>query len=258
MSIKFFVTVIFTALAGVTLCSAQTASQSCGLLIEASPDGSETVLKGVFATVISRETSRIYKSTFKQGLPYFAKLQEGDYKLTLKKVGYKQTIDSVTVSCDEAEDGVFTTYATLWRGPSTQTVDLASQPVKEMRLDRIVKLGSADTVTGTRIGDPDLPPQPQPPTLSKTISGGVLNGKAMSLPKPEYPPAAMAVGASGAVSVQVLIDENGDVISASAVSGHPLLRAAAESAARGAKFSPTLLNGIPVKVSGVVVYNFVP
>ncbi len=93
---------------------------------------------------------------------------------------------------------------------------------------------------------------------SKNISGGVLNGKAVSLPAPKYPPAARAVRASSAVSVQVLIGFNGEVESASAVSGHPLLRAAAVEAARAAKFSPTLLSGEPTKVSGVVVYNFAP
>lgn len=93
--------------------------------------------------------------------------------------------------------------------------------------------------------------------VPKQISGGVLNGKAISLPRPPYPPAAKAVRASGAVSVQVLVDEKGDVVSASAVSGHPLLRAAATSAAREAKFSPTFLSGQPVKVSGVITYNFV-
>lgn len=95
------------------------------------------------------------------------------------------------------------------------------------------------------------------PVKPKTISGGVLNGKAVSLPKPPYPPAARAVNAEGAVSVQVLIDEQGSVISATAVSGHPLLRAAAMEAAKGAVFSPTLLQGSPVKVSGIITYNFV-
>nr|MBA3352045.1 TonB family protein [Blastocatellia bacterium] len=95
------------------------------------------------------------------------------------------------------------------------------------------------------------------PADGKQISGGVLNGKAIALPKPPYPAAARAVGASGAVSVQVLIDESGDVVSASPVSGHPLLRAAAAQAARGAKFSPTQLEGMPVKVSGIITYNFV-
>jgi len=98
----------------------------------------------------------------------------------------------------------------------------------------------------------------QTPTPVKTISGGVINGKATSLPKPAYPAAAQAIGASGAVNVQVTIDEKGNVISASAVSGHPLLRQAAEQAARLAKFLPTKLSGQPVKVTGVIVYNFVP
>lgn len=93
---------------------------------------------------------------------------------------------------------------------------------------------------------------------SKRISGGVLNGKAATLPKPPYPPAARAVRASGAVSIQVLIDESGEVFSAQAVSGHPLLRAASAIAACGAKFSPTSLEGNPVKVSGIITYNFVP
>ncbi len=90
----------------------------------------------------------------------------------------------------------------------------------------------------------------------KKVSGGVINGKATNLPKPAYPAAARAVRASGAVNVQVTIDESGNVVSVSAVSGHPLLRAAAEQAARKAGFVPTLLSGQPVKVTGVVVYNF--
>ena len=85
----------------------------------------------------------------------------------------------------------------------------------------------------------------------------MLNGKARSLPKPPYPPAARAVRADGAVQVRVVIGEAGNVIAASAVSGHPLLRQAAAQAARGAKFSPTMLSGQPVKVQGIITYNFV-
>ena len=92
----------------------------------------------------------------------------------------------------------------------------------------------------------------------RTISGGVLNGKAMELPKPPYPPAARAVRASGAVAVQVLIETDGSVFSAEAVSGHPLLRSASRMAACGSRFTPTLLQGQPVKVSGIITYNFVP
>lgn len=88
------------------------------------------------------------------------------------------------------------------------------------------------------------------------ISGGVLNGKAISLPKPVYPQEARDAKASGAVTVQIVIDEDGNVMSAKAVSGHPLLQDAAVSAAREAKFTPTKLSGQPVKVSGVLTYNF--
>jgi protein TonB len=85
----------------------------------------------------------------------------------------------------------------------------------------------------------------------------VLNGKAISLPKPPYPPIAKAARAAGTVTVQVTIDESGKVISARAVGGHPLLQQAAVQAAYGARFSPTQLSGQPVKVTGVITYNFV-
>lgn len=90
----------------------------------------------------------------------------------------------------------------------------------------------------------------------KRASGGVLNGKATSLPIPAYPAAAKAVGASGAVNVQVVVDEQGNVVSTTAVSGHPLLRQAAAQAAVEAKFNPTLLSGQPVSITGILVYNF--
>ena len=106
--------------------------------------------------------------------------------------------------------------------------------------------------TGVAAQEPVETPKP------KVISAGVVNGKAQNLVKPQpYPPAAAAVKASGAVNVQVTIDEAGNVISAKAVSGHPLLRQAAEQAALASTFAPTLLSGQPVMVTGVIVYNFV-
>jgi TonB family protein len=91
----------------------------------------------------------------------------------------------------------------------------------------------------------------------KTISGGVLNGKAIGKPQPVYPPIAIAARAQGVVTVQVTVDEEGYVIAAKAVAGHPLLQQAAVQAARQARFTPTLLEGEPVKVQGVITYNFV-
>jgi TonB family protein len=137
-----------------------------------------------------------------------------------------------------------------------------------IRLNELVEMNISpprDPTRYTVIGDRNFDPTnqaPPPPSSGKRvprqISGGILNGKAISLPRPPYPPAARAVRATGAVTVQVLIDESGTVVSASPVSGHPLLRAAAVQAARSATFSPTYLDGRPVKVSGVITYNFVP
>lgn len=113
--------------------------------------------------------------------------------------------------------------------------------------------------------DVDLPPtikkvEPKPePKVEKPrppVSGGVLNGKALSLPKPPYPAAAKAIRVSGDVNVQVTIDEKGNVISANAVSGHALLKQVSEQAARSAKFSPTMIGTQPVKVTGLIVYKF--
>ncbi|MEQ1762701.1 MAG: TonB family protein [Pyrinomonadaceae bacterium] len=89
------------------------------------------------------------------------------------------------------------------------------------------------------------------------MSGGVLNDEATSLPKPVYPSAAKAVRASGKVMVQVTVNTDGLVESAVAVSGHPLLRKAAEAAARRATFDPKVLSGGQrVKVSRVINYEF--
>lgn len=96
------------------------------------------------------------------------------------------------------------------------------------------------------------------PTASEKIEGGVLNGKALALPQPAYPALARAAHVSGTVTVQVLIDEQGNVSSAHAVDGHPLLQSVCVAAAREAKFSPTTLEGEPVRVTGVIQYNFVP
>jgi protein TonB len=103
---------------------------------------------------------------------------------------------------------------------------------------------------------PPPPPAKKVDTKPATPSLGVINGRASYLPKPVYSAAAIAVQAKGKVDVQVLIDEEGKVVSAKAVSGHPLLRDAAVKAAQNARFTPTLLSRVPIKVTGVIVYNF--
>jgi periplasmic protein TonB len=124
---------------------------------------------------------------------------------------------------------------------------------------------TCDTCTGTDprasavVEKPQPTPEPTPvkaPAIQR-VSMGVLIAKIISLPKPNYPVIAKQARATGPVNVQILIDESGNVISAHAVNGHPMLIHAAEDAARRARFTPTLLSNQPVKVQGVIVYNFV-
>ena len=104
--------------------------------------------------------------------------------------------------------------------------------------------------------EPPPPVRAAPPVKGPPVSIGVANGKATYLPKPLYSQAAQMVRAQGDVSVQITIDEHGKVISAKAVSGHAMLKGAAEKAAWSARFTPTLLSNVPVKVTGVIVYKF--
>jgi protein TonB len=153
-------------------------------------------------------------------------------------------------------------------------VSAKASDVPPVRKGVVTMIGSANTNaiapvapgagTGQIISGPakvdvaEAPPPPPKPTPPKApISGGVLNGKAVRLVQPPYPAIARSAHASGQVRVQIVIDENGNVISAAPVSGHPLLQGAAVAAARASKFTPTKLSGQPVKVSGVIIYNFV-
>lgn len=151
-----------------------------------------------------------------------------------------------------------------------------SRPAGTFRIDTFDSVGTA-ALAGSSTGRSSNPDStgsyaaidpapiretvPPPPAVAKpkvppVVSKGVINGTARSLPHPPYPPAAKLMGIEGAVSVQVTIDESGNVISARAVSGHPMLRKVSETAAAAAKFRPTTLSDVPVKVTGVIVYNF--
>lgn len=116
--------------------------------------------------------------------------------------------------------------------------------------------GNGEAISHVEISTPPPPvvEKPKPQIVRKS---NVLNGEALSLPKPPYPLIAKQLKIQGTVSVQVLISESGKVLSAKAVSGNPALVTAAQQAALQARFSPTILGDQPVKVSGVITYNFV-
>lgn len=89
------------------------------------------------------------------------------------------------------------------------------------------------------------------------LPAGFERGRAITLAKPNYSLLARKAHVSGSVEVQVILDVDGKVIAAVAVSGHPLLHAASVKAARESEFTPTKWEGRPVKVVGVIQYNFV-
>jgi len=111
----------------------------------------------------------------------------------------------------------------------------------------------------TKTGGP--PPQPvapvvKPPTTLR-VASTILSGKAVNLPQPMYPAIAKQAHVQGPVSIQILVNEEGKVLSAQVVSGNAMLSTSAKEAAMRARFSPTMLNGQPVKIQGVITYNFV-
>jgi TonB family protein len=105
----------------------------------------------------------------------------------------------------------------------------------------------------TEIGEADETPGKG---VAKPLEVGALNSKAISLPKPVYPEEARRIRSSGRVTVRVVVDETGKVISAQATDGPPPLRETAEAAARLAKFEPTIKDGITVKITGTLTYDF--
>lgn len=270
---------IFVTFAGICLLPelnvAQSTSTSCDLRLrvyekklDGKPEDSarsfvmdeSTQLRNASATARKQGSKQVLRSTALGETPVFRTLTEGKYEVTVSRQGYRRVKQIVTVDCDWANrENILYENVSLNFGDVRETPELAPEKFT-VRGDR--SFGTDADSPGVEITvDLSERPRPVPPgrrPIPRQISGGVLNSKALVFPKPPYPPAARAVRASGAVSVQVLIDENGDVISASAVSGHPLLRSAAVQAARNAKFAPTKLQGQPVKVSGVITYNFVP
>jgi protein TonB len=130
--------------------------------------------------------------------------------------------------------------------------------VKMKKLNYVTLMLIFLAVTGIGFGQansPKVKPSPTPPP-PKVVSLGLMNNRAISKPQPAYPAIARAARVSGTVTVRIVINEEGRVISASAVSGPTLLRQAAVAAANQARFSPTILDGRPVRGSGVITYIF--
>jgi periplasmic protein TonB len=122
-------------------------------------------------------------------------------------------------------------------------------------------VGPAVTDTVGTPPPPALKPTPTPTPRQDAgpvrLASTLISSKTLDKPAPAYPPIAKAAGVQGAVAVQIVVDEQGRVVSAKATSGNPLLMHAAVEAAYRARFTATILGGVPVKVTGSITYNFV-
>ena len=189
--------------------------------------------------LVNTKTREIMNGLSKDGVVSFDSIADGSYTVTLTKVGYRKSIDIVKTDCGTAFLGVINRTVPMWEGDPAKTVDYSisfveeDKPKKDLKGSQTFKISPAET-----------------------DSDSVLNGSARILAVPKFPPAAKAIGANGAVEIEVVIDEDGYVVSAKAIKGHPLLKSAAAEAARASRFRPTLLSGKPVKVAGIIVYNF--
>lgn len=174
------------------------------------------------------------------------KLKVKDAVGTARLIETEKVFYALVVTGADANDGdssrFFASFVAGDRNTETDSSGVVNTPASYSQSERTVVLGDK---VGAELW----------PKRSMQIIGGILNGKAISLPKPIYP--LEARGISGTVEVQVLIDENGHVIFAEATDGHAVLRQASLEAAKAARFSPTRLRGQPVKVSGRIIYNFV-
>jgi hypothetical protein len=191
--------------------------------------------------------------------PYtFVGVSSGAYDLLASKDGFRTTTQTVVVDCPTDPSEASTTVGRIvimWQGDPAKSVDYTSE----------IRLYGRNQSTGTGPAYEMSPGVPSDTAKSYTLGAAekhiasdqtVINGNALVLAKPKYPPTAKAVGARGVVEVVVTIDEDGYVIQTESISGHPLLKAVSALAAKASRFKPTLLSGKPVKVTGIIVYNF--
>jgi TonB family protein len=189
--------------------------------------------------------------TFKQGLigdPAFhgAVIKSGDQYYQVRRLSDLQAILRLP-------SGVPRALPDLQAGP------LKLDPIPPVTYPLLASLNPDNVNPAPRFLslDEEEAPLPAPPPLrSQQGSGKLMDASVIRSPKPVYPPAAKAMGASGKVEVQVVISESGRVVNATAISGPMILRPAATAAATQWVFNPATRDGIPVRTEKVLTFTF--
>lgn len=211
----------------VLLCAAGAPAQKkgCSLQLEvvenqADASGEKVKIEDAEAVVFAFKGMDRKKSKSSDKMPYFDVLEEGNYSVTVSKKGYKSTVKRIRHDCVAQ---VTAHQVWMWKGSPKEKVHYMDADYEASIFDKLMIV--------------DL---------------------ALEMPKPDYPKPAIAVRASGAVAVRVTIDEQGEVVSAERISGHPLLAPSAVETAKKTKFAPSWTKDKQVKITGVIVYNFSP
>jgi TonB family protein len=159
----------------------------------------------------------------------FENLEESDYRISLLKAGYKEKKKEIKLECGFAgDDNNFVENVYLWKDKSNSASETDLPEAK------VESKNSTETVNNDT-------------TKNVSQSQDSVNKSEKT-----------TVKATGKVTVRVLIDTDGNVVSAKALDGNKLLGDAAVKGARKTKFAPTMLAGSPVQVTGDIIYNFVP
>jgi protein TonB len=120
-----------------------------------------------------------------------------------------------------------------------------------------VTSGLATGVDGLAIPPPAAPPDPPPAVRAPIRIGGKIRPpERIAGGPPVYPPIAINARVEGDVVLDALIDEHGNVVRVRVLKSFPLLDAAAVEAVRGWRYTPTLLNGVPMPVLMTVTVRF--
>lgn len=222
----------------------------CNLKIRVFESGEAISIIEADIDLRSLKTNEVFSNKGQISEFIFLNLPEGDYEITTRKENFKQSIDKFKLNCKNLDrDGFNVQGVSLQAGDSKEKIETDD---RGKNVFKVAPLSESQDVDEAAIK------KRQEERLKKFAKlNNVLNSEASYLEAPKYPKAAQAVKASGIVYVKITIDEKGDIESAQAVSGHPLLRPAAIEAAKKAKFKPTVIDEKPVKVSGFLIYSFV-
>src|ERR1700755_1546354 len=219
-------------------CAAAAQNNSCNLRLDAVTfiEGTTDTkpVEEVSLTLTARKNQRFLQASAASP-SLFEGLPEGTYKIAAAKPGFRTTKDLIYISCSNAGPGPVSKMVIMWEGDQTKTVDYTgawkSAPAKSGKKDQQIAIGEGDGPPRVSGGVPAATQKTRPDAAANaasnanTASKNVISDSALVLAKPTFPPAARAVGASGTVQILVTIDEDGYVIEAKPVSGHPLLRA---------------------------------